>query len=162
MLCRCTPKPTMHSNGSANVATRQGERTSRTFSNARRMSALPPLNAPLSPTSKKSNNHALFCSICFPGNGSGNIGETDGCDRAGPGEPSRRLRSVELIVQPGTHDVCGQMRGDAHAVTRQPQPVDPAALVDRRIRSVLCRARPQGLAYVYFEDEPGRRILTSE
>jgi hypothetical protein len=27
---------------------------------------------------------------------------------------------------------------------------------------VLCRARPQGLAYVYFEDEPGRRILTSE
>ena len=36
----------------------------------------------------------------------------------------------------------------------------PAALVDRRIRSVLRRDRRragQKLAFVYFEEEPGRR-----
>jgi len=39
------------------------------------------------------------------------------------------------------------------------RPPLPAALVDRRIRGVLCRDRQRRakLAYVYFEDEPGQR-----
>jgi hypothetical protein len=37
------------------------------------------------------------------------------------------------------------------------RPPLPAALVDRRISSVIDSAG-QKLAYVYFEDEPGRRL----